>query len=130
MRNNLAQKKNANVTKLKEYQNKFKDLGADGRNISDADKNAATQAQQDLQQRDKDYQQEEQLQANQLSDETRKKLGEVKKQIEDFLKAYNKNNTYSFILSNSADLIYYKDTTYNITTDIVKGLNDMYKKKK
>ncbi len=116
----LATKKNANITKLKEYQ---------GRGSSMTQEQMAV-AQQDLQNRDRAYQLDEQTEANKLQDETRTKLLDVKKKIEDFLKEYNKDKTYSFILSNSSDLIYYKDSSYNITNDIVKGLNDLYKVKK
>ena len=128
VRNVLAQKKNENSSIQRKYQEKFKDLKQS--NITEADQAAAMQATQHLQELDKTYQQEEQQLANQLSDETRTKLGEVKKKIEDFLKEYNKNNVYSFIISNSNELIYYKDTTYNITNDVIKGLNAEYKKKK
>jgi Skp family chaperone for outer membrane proteins len=32
------------------------------------------------------------------------------------------------VFSSNADLMYYKDTTFDITSDIVKGLNAEYKK--
>jgi outer membrane protein len=130
VRSRLDQLKKTNQTILREYQNKFKDLGASGGNISEADKIAATKAQQDLQDRDKNYQVEEQRQASALSDESRSKLAKVKETIEGYLKEYNKNNVYAFILANSADLMYYKDSSYNITNEVIKGLNDNYKKKK
>lgn len=120
VRDVLAQKKNANISKLKEYQGKGSSMTQE----------QLAQAQQDLQNRDREYQLDEQTEANKLSDETRTKLLEVKKKIEDYLKEYNKDKTYSFILSNSSDLIYYKDSAYNITDDIVKGLNEVYKVKK
>ena len=116
----LAMKKNANITKLKEYQGK-------GNSMSQEQMASASQ---DMQNREREYQIDEQTEANKLQEETRTKLLEVKKKIEDFLKEYNKDKTYSFILSNSSDLIYYKDSSYNITTDIVKGLNEMYPVKK
>jgi outer membrane protein len=53
----------------------------------------------------------------------------VKRKIEDFLKAYNQQKGYSLILNNYPDLIYYKDPAYDITADLVQGLNNMYKKK-
>ncbi|HEX3025194.1 MAG TPA: OmpH family outer membrane protein, partial [Chitinophagaceae bacterium] len=65
-----------------------------------------------------------------MQDETVKKLQDVKKKIEDYLKEYNKGKGYSYIFASSPDLIYYKDTVYNITNDLLKGLNEMYKKKK
>jgi len=119
-KNILAAKKNENISKLKEYQ---------GRGNSMTQEQMAA-ASQDMQRRESDYQFQEQSEGNKLSGETRDKLLDVKKKIEDFLKDYNKDKTYSFILSNSADLIYYKDSAFNITNDIVKGLNEMYKPKK
>ncbi len=120
VRNNLAQIKNSNITKLKEYQGKGNSMSPEQMN----------DARQDLERRDNDYQLREQTEANKLSSETRDRLLEVKKKIEDYLKEYNKNRTYSFILSNSSDLIYYKDSAYNITADLIKGLNETYKPKK
>lgn len=120
VRNNLAQIKNSNISKLKEYQGKGNSMSPEQMN----------EARQDLERRDNDYQLREQTEANKLSSETRDRLLEVKKKIEDYLKEYNKSRTYSFILSNSSDLIYYKDSTYNITADLIKGLNETYKSKK
>lgn len=53
---------------------------------------------------------------------------EIKSKIEDFLKEYNKTKNYSYIVSYEQGLFYYKDTAYNITADVVKGLNQKYKK--
>src|SRR3989337_155532 len=54
----------------------------------------------------------------------------LKKTIEDFIAEYNKDKQYSYIVSYEQGLFYYKDTIYNITEDVVKGLNDQYKSKK
>lgn len=51
----------------------------------------------------------------------------LRKTIEDFLKEYNANGTYTFIFSYEPGLMYYKDTTYDITSDVLKGLNDRYR---
>ena len=59
-----------------------------------------------------------------------RKMQEVRTRIENFLKEYNKAKGYSFIISYEPGLVYYKDTIYNITADVVKGLNEMYRKKK
>ena len=55
------------------------------------------------------------------------KQNEIKTKIENFLKDYNKTRNYSYIISYEQGLFYYRDTAYNITTDVVKGLNDFYK---
>jgi outer membrane protein len=54
----------------------------------------------------------------------------LKKTIEDFIAEYNKDKQYSYIVSYEQGLFYYKDTIYNITGDVVKGLNEQYKSKK
>jgi len=51
----------------------------------------------------------------------------IRKRIEDFLKDYNKQRSYSFIFAyDPSSFIYYKDTIYNITPEIVQGLNTVY----
>jgi outer membrane protein len=57
-------------------------------------------------------------------------MQQAKMKIEDFLKLYNKDKNYAYILSSSSNIIYYKDTTYNITADLITGLNAAYKKNK
>ncbi len=54
------------------------------------------------------------------------------KKIQDYLKEYSKTRNFSFIFSNSSDINFlsYKDTMYNITPDVIKGLNEDYTKKK
>lgn len=59
----------------------------------------------------------------------RKNLG-VKKKIEDFLTEYNKTKGYSYIVVYEQGLFYYKDSAYNITPDVIKGLNEQYKSEK
>ena len=55
---------------------------------------------------------------------------EVKKKIEDFIKEFNKTRNYSFIVTDDTGLFYYKDSVYNITAEVVKGLNEHYKPQK
>jgi len=59
-----------------------------------------------------------------------RRMKDVKTRIEDFLTEYNKDKKYSYIVSYEQGLFYYKDSAYNITPDVVKGLNESYKKKK
>jgi outer membrane protein len=55
---------------------------------------------------------------------------QIKKEIEKFLREYNADNRYSYIISYEQGLFYYKDTAYNITSDVIKGLNEMYRTRK
>ncbi|MGC4036731.1 MAG: OmpH family outer membrane protein [Chitinophagaceae bacterium] len=54
----------------------------------------------------------------------------MKKMIETFLSQYNQNNTYSYIFANESGLFFYKDSAFNITKDVVTGLNEMYRNQK
>ncbi|MBE2230139.1 MAG: OmpH family outer membrane protein [Chitinophagaceae bacterium] len=64
------------------------------------------------------------------SDFVMRRQNEIKSKIETFLKEYNKKHDYTYIVSYEQGLFYYKDTAYNITADVVKGLNDQYPSKK
>lgn len=59
-----------------------------------------------------------------------RRMKDVKTKIEDFLKDYNKAKDYSYIIVYEQGLFYYKDTAYNITADVIKGLNERYQSKK
>lgn len=55
---------------------------------------------------------------------------DIKKRIEEFIKEYNKTKNYSFIVTDDTGLFYFKDSVYNITSEVVKGLNELYKSQK
>jgi outer membrane protein len=86
--------------------------------------------QQELMQMEKTFQGKEKMMSDEMQDEQFKKLQDVKKKIEDYLKEYNKDKGYAFIFSSSPDLMYLKDSVYDITPDVIRGLNALYKKKK
>lgn len=119
-RGELLAQRNAYIEKVKEYQ-------AKGQSMTQME---AAKANQDVEERQKAIQANEQQKSQEIQDERFKKLLDVKKKIEDYLKEYNKNKTYAFILSSSSELMYYKDSTYDITKDLIKGLNEKYPKKK
>ena len=54
---------------------------------------------------------------------------EVKSTIEDFLKEFNKDKGFAYIMTNEPGFIYYRDTAYNITADVIRGLNEKHKGK-
>ena len=58
-------------------------------------------------------------------------MATLRKTVEDYLKEYNKTKGYAFILSYEPGLLmYYKDSAYDVTADLIKGLNEQYKTKK
>ena len=50
--------------------------------------------------------------------------------IRDFFKDYNENEGYTYIFASEPGLMYYKDTVYNVTKDLLVGLNDAYAREK
>jgi outer membrane protein len=85
--------------------------------------------QQELLQEQKMIQNKEQAMGGDLQDESFKRMQVVNKKIEDFLKDFNKDKGYSYILAHQPGTIYYKDTRFDITSEMLKGLNATYKKK-
>lgn len=120
IRSLLINKKKALADKLKYYQGQQKSMTPEQYQAASAE----------LGQMEKELQIEEQNQTSQLSQETREKLSNVKKKIEEFLKEYNATHKYDYIISNSMnnDFIFYKDSTLNITSELLKGLNEKHKK--
>ena len=105
---------------------KYQDLQKNGQSFTQAE---ITGRQQELAALEKNYTSKEQQLSQELQEESFKRLQEVKKNIEQYLEKYNKAKTFNYIFSSNADLMYYKDTAYDITSDIVKGLNSEYKPK-
>lgn len=58
-----------------------------------------------------------------------RKMQDVKLKVEDYLKEYNSNKGYSYILAYEPGFIFYRDSALNITSDLINGLNAKYKKK-
>jgi outer membrane protein len=52
---------------------------------------------------------------------------EIKTKIKLFINEYNKTKGFTYILSDDPGLFYYQDTTYNMTAEVIKGLNEKYK---
>jgi outer membrane protein len=118
----LSQHEVAYRNKLQEYQQKEK-AGA----MTQADyENAQVQLKQ-LEDRLKNKRQELD---QQYQDFVMRSQLSLKKSIEEFIAGYNKDREYSYIVSYEQGLFYYKDTLYNITEDLIRGLNEQYKQKK
>ena len=131
IRTELQAKDQANAKQLGDMKNifagKYQELQKAAPSLSQAE---LANKQQELMQMEKAFQGKEKMMSDEMQDEQFKKLQDVKKKIEDYLKEYNKDKGYAFIFSSSPDLMYLKDSLYNITPDVVKGLNALYKKKK
>jgi outer membrane protein len=88
------------------------------------------QAQQEFQQMQQEFQNRKDALAQDLYKMKEDKTTDLRKKIEDYLRDYNKGKNYSYILQYEANsFVYLKDTAFNITSDVVDGLNAAYKKK-
>jgi len=125
------EKENAVNAELAGLQNKYQKRIAEWQKKG----NAITQAEsQQMQQEYAEMQQSFQSRKETLQEGLAKNNGQVmtdiKKKIETFLSDYNKEKNYSFIFAyDPTSLMYYRDSAYNITNDVINGLNASYKKK-
>jgi outer membrane protein len=88
--------------------------------------------QRDYQNRYQQLQTRQQTLQNQHLGNQDKAIEDIKKRINEYLKEYNKTGKYSFIFSTQEanPTLYYKDTLFDITRDVIKGLNETYQQTK
>lgn len=115
---------NSSLNKLDQtYRNKYEEFASKS-SMTEEEREAASNV---LNQLSESLKNQKQDLDQKYQDFVMRKNLEVKKKIEDYLKVYNKEKNYSYIMSYEQGLFYYKDTAYNITSDLVKGLNEYYK---
>jgi outer membrane protein len=110
----------------KTYQRKVAEWKQKGNTMSQAEAEAANLEYQQMQQNLTTRKQQVDQSMNDLMNDSKKK---IRDRIEEFLKEYNKDKNYAYIFSDFPEAIFYKDTIYNITNDVIRGLNESYKKK-
>jgi outer membrane protein len=87
------------------------------------------QAQQDYQQMQQRFAARKQELEQQLYKDEEDMRTNIRRKVEEYLKDYNKQKQYSYIIAYDGNsFVYNKDTIYNITNDLVEGLNATYKK--
>ena len=59
-----------------------------------------------------------------------RRQNDIKSKIEAFIKDFNKDGKYTYVVSDDPGLFYFKDPRYNITAEVVSGLNTLYPPKK
>jgi outer membrane protein len=110
------------------YQRKIKEWQEKGTSMTQSEGEAAqreyAQMQQKFQNRKLELQQGLEKQQMDL-------MTDIRKKVEDYLKEYNKEKGYAFILSYEPGvMLYYRNPMYDITSDLIAGLNEKYKGKK
>lgn len=95
--------------------------------MSQVESERATQDMHDLEQNLRG--QADKLDQN-LNDYILRKKVEFNDKIRNFLKDYNQNKKFSYIIANEPGFIFYRDSAFNITSDVVAGLSQIFSKKK
>ena len=69
--------------------------------------------------------------AQNLTEKSMKFMEDIQKSLKEYLEEYNKTKGYSYILTTGTGLDYmvYKDSAYNITADVIEGMNEKLKNK-
>ena len=119
-RNTLTQKGNQLQAAAANFQQKLQNNGFQSREQAAGVQAAIERQQRDLQE----------LQARletELASETAKFNDALRDSLSNFLKAYNKDKKYTMILSKAGDNILMADKKYDITQDVINGLNKRYK---
>lgn len=118
----LASKQNDLQQHMATVQKKYENNGFTTRDELDRAQASIQREQQELQELDARL-------SNQFAENQASFQQEINDSIQKFLKTFNKDRRYSFILSKSGNNILFADSAYDVTADIVKGLNARYKAK-
>ena len=119
-RNTLNQKGQALQSAMQNFQQKLNNNGFTSREQAEGQQAAIQRQQQSLQE----------LQArleNELASETAKYNEGLRDSLQHFLAAYNKDKKYDLILTKQGDNILYANKRFDITNDVINGLNKAYK---
>ena len=120
VRMTLNQKANALAKEKQEFQKKYENNAFLSQDRAQQEYNRLAKMEQDLQELSNKLQ-------NGLVEENNKNSLQFRDSINTFLKEYNKTHGYNMIFSNTGfDNLLYADSTFNITKEIVAGLNARY----
>jgi len=118
-----------------EYENAYRDM-ENQKNTFLKKGNAITQQEAEefqakLMQRQQQIESTKQSKAQNLAQKGAKIMEDLQAKMKEFLSEYNKDKKYTYILATGTglDYLFYKDSTRNITPDVVKGLNEKMNKK-
>jgi outer membrane protein len=122
------EKRNVQLAKLQnEYQQKYTRFQQHGPSMTNDQVNAAKNELLQLEQNMNDTKAGLDQEAQSYYVE---KKQEILSMIRKFCLEYNKDKRFAIIISNEPGLVFYKDSTLDITSDLLKGLNEEYGKKK
>ena len=119
-RNTLTQKTNELQAAVNNFQQKLQNNGFTSRE-------QAQSVQAGIERRQRDLQELQARLETELANETQKFNEALRDSLNNFLTSYNKDKKYDLILSKAGDNILLADRKYDITKDIINGLNKRYK---
>jgi outer membrane protein len=122
----LSKREDAIKNELDQRRNFFSNK-AEGGTMSQKEIDDATQELQNMQTQ---IESRKETLNQEYGDFASRRMKDIKKKIEDFVKDYNQTRNYSYIVAEEPGFFYYKDSAYNITADVIKGLNAEYKTNK
>lgn len=108
---------------LNDKKNEFIKKHDNGKAITDE---MAAEFQTQLLQEQQAIEEKRQAATQKLTEKSYKFMDDIQKKLKDFLAQYNSNGTYKYILTTGTGLDYlvFKDTTLNITNDVIAGMNE------
>jgi outer membrane protein len=120
----------AKLNKIRsDYTAKVNDFNKRGASLSQTEQ---SQMQEDLARLQNTYDQQQQSLGQEFQGEAGQKMMELKNKIQAFLRTYSQERGYEYVFATSSEdnLIYFKDSVQNITSDIVKQLNLQFQNSK
>ena len=118
---------------LSEYENAYRALTAERDNFLKKG-NAITQQeaeafQEKLGRKQQEVEHVKQTKGQKLAEKGARIMEDMQGKLKDFMSEYNKEGKYTYILATGTglDYLFYKDSTLNITSEIIKGLNQKMK---
>lgn len=121
---NLNEKARQLENEMKEFQRKIENNAFLSRERAEAEQNRLVRKQQELQELD-------QRLSVEFMNEQQKMNQQIRDSINNYINHYNSSKKFHMIISNTNnDNLLYADKTYDITSEVVNGLNTRYTSKK
>lgn len=118
---------------MSDYENAYKSLEAEKNNFlkkGDAiTQQEAEEFQQKLMYKQQQVENNKQVKGQKLAEKGAQMMEDMQTTLKDFLDEYNQDKKYTYIFATGAglDYLFFKDSAYNITNDIIQGLNEKMK---
>lgn len=116
-----------------EWENAYKNLENQKNNFlkkgSSITQSEAEEFQAMLYKQQQDVDNKKQTATQKLNEKSYKIMGDIQMKLKDYLAEFNQNNQYTYIFTtgNGLDYMVYKDEAYDITNEVIEGMNEKMK---